>query len=570
MGDWTMRKAGKKETTESSKGMTETSKETKNLQQYTEEWMQLERKTLEQRKEAELFYDENLMKLIEEEFIRSNRNKVTEKVDYLIISVGTSYEPLVLSIRLFQPQKILFLYTDLTETILNKIVSYCELDMTSFQKRRVHETNPIDIYREIKHAYLEWGRPQKLYIDFTGGTKSMSAAAAMAGAVIDVQMVYVGTSNYLADFRKPYPGSETLFYIDNPLSIFGDLEVEKAMVLFAQNNYSAAREKLEVLKEQIPDPNLRQQLNFAWLLASMYERWDALEFVPAYEAALSLEQQLKRDSRLHRTFLLMDCREKIESQCYVLEKLREIPGLLKEKRNYDILCDRETMLPLMFTMYMSALIREKQEKYDMATLLMYRLLEMVEQRRIATYGLYISKMVYEKVEFRDAEQLAMNEWDGPQKREWLKTEVFEIRKKLFPRTENKFLPDQISLLDGFTLLAALKDPIFGYGAADPASGKESADATVGNENAQAAHRKGMPDPVLLLKRIRSMVYLRNNSIFAHGLGPVAREDYLKFRRFVEDMFRTFCAVEDVSFDDCLAEVTWIDPTKTAYYSKLEV
>ena len=565
-----MRKAGKKEPTEVSKGMTETPKETKNLQQYTEEWMQLERKTLEQRKEAELFYDENLMKLIEEEFIRSNRNKVTEKVDYLIISVGTSYEPLVLSIRLFQPQKILFLYTDLTETILNKIVSYCELDMTSFQKRRVHETNPIDIYREIKHAYLEWGRPQKLYIDFTGGTKSMSAAAAMAGAVIDVQMVYVGTSNYLADFRKPYPGSETLFYIDNPLSIFGDLEVEKAMVLFAQNNYSAAREKLEVLKEQIPDPNLRQQLNFAWLLASMYERWDALEFVPAYEAALSLEQQLKRDSRLHRTFLLMDCREKIESQRYVLEKLREIPGLLKEKRNYDILCDRETMLPLMFTMYMSALIREKQEKYDMATLLMYRLLEMVEQRRIATYGLYISKMVYEKVEFRDAEQLAMNAWDGPQKREWLKTEVFEIRKKLFPRTENKFLPDQISLLDGFTLLAALKDPIFGYRAADPASGKDSADAAAGNENQQAAHRKGTTDPVLLLKRIRSMVYLRNNSIFAHGLGPVAREDYLKFRRFVEDMFRTFCAVEDVSFDDCLAEVTWIDPTKTAYYSKLEV
>ena len=518
------------------------SREEKGLKQYTEEWMQLERKTLEQRREAELFYDLNLMKLIEEEFIRNNQGKVTEKVEYLIISVGTSYEPLVLSIRLFQPKKILFLYTELTETILNKIVSYCELDMTSFQKRQVHETSPIDIYREIKHAYLEWGRPQKLYIDFTGGTKSMSAAAAMAGAVIDVQMVYVGTSNYLADFRKPYPGSETLFYIDNPLAIFGDLEVEKAMVLFAQNNYSAAREKLEVLKEQIPDPNLRQQLNFAWLLAGMYEHWDALEFVPAYDAALNLEQQLRRDSRLHRTFLLMDCRERIESQRFVLEKLREIPGMLKERRNFDILRDRETMLPLMFTMYMSAVIREKQEKYDMATLLMYRLLEMVEQRRLATYGLYISKMVYEKVEFHHAEQLTMNEWDGAQKREWLKEEVFTIRKALFPRTENKFLPEQISLLDGFTLLAALKDPIY----------------------------DGGTDPIIRLKQIRSMVYLRNNSIFAHGLGPVSREDYLKFHRFVEDMFRTFCGVEEVSFDDRLAEITWIDPTKTAYYSKLEV
>lgn len=41
------------------------------------------------------------------------------------------------------------------------------------------------------------------------------------------------------------------------MSIFGDLEIEKAMVLFDRANFSGAREKLEELKEQIPDPNLR-------------------------------------------------------------------------------------------------------------------------------------------------------------------------------------------------------------------------------------------------------------------------------------------------------------------------
>ena len=135
------------------------------LQKVTEEWMRLERKTLKQRKDAELFYDEKLMNLIEKTFIKKNKGKVLEQVDYLIVSVGTSYEPLVLSINLFKPKKILFLYTTITESILNKIVFYCKLDVTRFQKCRVHETNPIDIYREIKQAYLEWGRPQKLYID---------------------------------------------------------------------------------------------------------------------------------------------------------------------------------------------------------------------------------------------------------------------------------------------------------------------------------------------------------------------------------------------------------------------
>ena len=172
----------------------------------TEKWKSLERKTVKQREKAENFYDTKLMKLIEEEFIANNSSKVYEKVEYLIMSVGTSYEPLVLDIQLLQPRRILFLYTEKTECILEKIVKYCRLDAMRYSKREVNETDPLDIYREIKAAYLKWNRPDKMYIDFTGGTKSMSAAAAMAGAVINVQLIYIGTARYLTDFRKPEPG----------------------------------------------------------------------------------------------------------------------------------------------------------------------------------------------------------------------------------------------------------------------------------------------------------------------------------------------------------------------------
>ena len=65
-----------------------------NLQKATAEWKQLERKTEEQRKEAENYYASNLMGLIEEAFIKNNRDKVYENVEYLIMSVGTSYEHL--------------------------------------------------------------------------------------------------------------------------------------------------------------------------------------------------------------------------------------------------------------------------------------------------------------------------------------------------------------------------------------------------------------------------------------------------------------------------------------------
>lgn len=72
----------------------------KNLLQKTQEWMQLERKTFEQRQIAEKFYENHLMKLIEEDFIERNKKQVFETVEYLVVSVGTSYEPIVLNIRM--------------------------------------------------------------------------------------------------------------------------------------------------------------------------------------------------------------------------------------------------------------------------------------------------------------------------------------------------------------------------------------------------------------------------------------------------------------------------------------
>ncbi|HIT61455.1 MAG TPA: TIGR02710 family CRISPR-associated protein, partial [Candidatus Fimousia stercorigallinarum] len=277
------------------------------------------------------------MKLIEEEFIENNSNKVYEKVDYLIMSVGTSYEPLVLDIQLLQPKRILFLYTERTQYILNKIVKYCKLDAVTYSKRRVHETDPLDIYREIKAAYLKWDRPDKLYIDFTGGTKSMSAAAAMAGAVINVQLIYIGTTQYLTDFRKPEPGTEELYYISNPVEIFGDLEIEKAFTLFDKYNYSGARKKLEELKESVPTPDIRQQLSFVFNLALAYEHWDALEFAQAYEAMQILTKSLERDFRLNRKFLMMDFLPILKRQEEILKSLNTLSDLLKEKRNMDIL-----------------------------------------------------------------------------------------------------------------------------------------------------------------------------------------------------------------------------------------
>ncbi len=509
------------------------------LDAMTEKWMQLERKTLKQREAAELFYEKKLMKLIEEDFVTRNSGKVYEKVEYLILSVGTSYEPLVLNIRLLRPEKLLFLCTRETEKYLEKIVKYCELEAGNYQKTIVSETDPSDIYMEIKRAFLAWGQPQKLYIDFTGGTKAMSAAAAMAGAMINVQLLYVGSNEYLPHFRKPRPGSETLFFITNPLEVFGDLEIEKAFTLFSKYNYSGAREKLAELKESIPDPNIRQQLNFVYLLANVYEMWDALDFPKAYVYLTKLNKELKRDRRMHGHFLMMDMVDILEEQERILEPFSELSALIRDKKQMQILTSTRHMIPLMFTMLQNAAIREAQEKYDMATLLLYRLLEMIEQRRLAKYHLFVSKMDYLQIR-PDREKHP--EWSGLNSRELLgiiKERYGDIKAKVFGKNGSVYLAEQVSLLDGFMILAALDDDI------SSAGGGSQTDK---------------------LKRIRAMVYLRNNSIFAHGLGPVGKENFDRFKRFVEELFQEFCVLEEIDYTGYKKKTAWITPLQSVYYA----
>ena len=48
------------------------------------------------------------MKLIEKEFLKNNKELHISDAEYLIISVGTCYEPLVLSIRFLIPVKYCF------------------------------------------------------------------------------------------------------------------------------------------------------------------------------------------------------------------------------------------------------------------------------------------------------------------------------------------------------------------------------------------------------------------------------------------------------------------------------
>lgn len=275
---------------------------------------------------------------------------------------------------------------------------------------------------------------------------------------------------------------------------------------------------------------IRQELNFVYSLAQTYEYWDSLEFIRAYQTMSSLVKGIQRDSQYSRHFVLQDFLEQLSRQKELLENLKDIPELTRQKRNMEILQQPNYVIPLMFSMYQNAKVRECQEKYDMATLLFYRLLEMIEQRRLALYQLFVSKMEYMKMKIGDKE-ITEEEFTK------LKDKVGELKKAIFGRNTSAYLPEQISLLEGFILLAALEDPIIWDG----------------------------KNTVPKLKRIRAMVSLRNNSIFAHGLAPVETGDYIKFQKFVVELFMEFCTLEKIDFTELSKQMEWVSPLDSIYY-----
>jgi len=82
----------------------------------------MDRSNNEERMMAEEYYKKELMPLIIEYFIQENTKKISGNCDAMVLTLGTSYEPLVLSISVLKPEKVLILYTDKSHHLLDDVI----------------------------------------------------------------------------------------------------------------------------------------------------------------------------------------------------------------------------------------------------------------------------------------------------------------------------------------------------------------------------------------------------------------------------------------------------------------
>ena len=447
-----------------------------------EEWKNMDRSTRDKLNAALTFYDEHLFPLVKELFLSKPQNHPQKRYDALILTVGFSPEPLILSISAMNPKQVGFLHTFDTAIFLDRIQQETGLKLHQLHRHEISGSNTVDVYKVIMELYEKWGHPSNIAVDITGGKKSMVGGAAMAGAALGADIYYVDNTTF-TPYGKPEPGSEYLSLLDNPYTVFGDLEVSKAKDLYNRHDYAGAQRIFNQLKGEVGDPNLATIHEAYGLLCATYEAWDNLDIHSAQENLDQLLEILCRYSSLSGLVPLCDYKPVLVEQVEALKRLNDI--FADEKLAF---CTPDGFY-FAFMIYHNALRRESQGKLDTACLLLYRLLEWIGQHRLAQYGIMTSQPNYSNSGLGETKLL---------------DEYKKKRKTVYGSASVLDLPNPIALVDGFLLLDALEDGI------------------VEGLNWNA---------------FRGQVEMRNRSVYAHGMSKITAKNFNAFKSTVEKRFK---------------------------------
>lgn len=453
-----------------------------------DEWKNMDRTTEDAQNAALTFYDEDVFPLVKKVFLSNRKNRPNKQYDALILPLGFSPEPLILSILALKPQQVGLIYTKQTKSLLDRIQKETRLTLDKIKLHEIDGSNTLEVYQTIMTFYNEWGRPANIAVDITGGKKSMVGGAAMAGAALGADIYYVDNTKF-TKFGKPEPGTEYLSLLDNPYTVFGDLEVENAKSLYEVHDYAGTKRIFYRLRD-VGDPAQSAVHQAYGYLCTAYEAWDNLDTGTAVYSIERLLEILAQYPRLDGLRHLGDNQNCLEQQKEALTCLKTFIKKSQLALKYP------NGFHFAFTLYHNALRREAQGKLDMACLILYRLLEWIEQYRLNEHGIDTKTPNYSKCKMD---------------RDLLLSSYNKKRKEVYPKNADGSetadmpdLPNRIALVDGFLILAALGDSIV-------------EDLNWG--------------------RFRNDVDTRNQSIFAHGMKKIEEKDYKNFKSTVTERFK---------------------------------
>jgi hypothetical protein len=402
----------------------------------------------------------------------------------------------------FSPQRLLLLGTPESlshqvkgEPVVDLICRLGNIPSERVEVREIAEPEELGIYREVHRfvAYHGIG-PRDLAIDPTGGKKSMSASAALAGYLTGAWLVYVDYRDYCPQRRIPLPGSEYPRLLHNPLEVFGDTEWQKIRAALNRGGFEEASHLAGELAGRLYD---YRQAEVWSRLARAFGAWHRFDFREACQELEEAVADLSRFGPLAPWPWASQFLAQLPPRQAALRKLAELATQHQQNLKPASLGDG---LPLVFNHLAAAERALAYQQWGIAILLIYATLErFIDLCLWVEFGLDDENPDYSRVSVDDEQfHQVGRSFHGKQYR---------------PQT----LTGPLGLSLGAQLLATLKPEWL---------------------------------PPESLPRIKGLMSVRNRCEFEHGLcpKPPTQEDVERNLRLVKEILTKALGLETVALE----------------------
>lgn len=408
----------------------------------------------------------------------------------MIISVGGTPGAITASLNHYRPNRVIFFCSRRTGEDVEAIKRNLHYTLRDTEKILTEDAESLgECYTALKvqlpKIISNWKiQPANLTVDYTGGTKTMSAALVLVGVEITNQFSYVGgTERTKGGVGVVVDGRERTIMAENPYTQMAVFEMVKIVAFFNTARYKDAMDLCqETLKRLGPDGDIvvRRSIDCLRSYADAFLRWD--NFNPNFGL---FKKALKENEDLSGLAERPGFKDIFSKAQPLNNHLEGLTAGDENRKNLAFIVD----------LFANAVRRaEWENKFDDAVARLYSVLERVARfRLLEKYGIDNSK-----IQDRDiCKYLSEQEWARFKE----KFHIISTKDK-----KDEFFV-QTGLKTSYFLLAELNDDL--------------------GRKAQTQWSE-----------IEERLNLRNKSPLAHGTTPVSEIVYTKFKDFVLDFLKT--------------------------------
>lgn len=307
----------------------------------------------------------------------------------LVATIGGSPEPITASLRHWRPLRVIFVVSAETKKLVSDQIvpnvqraGWADFDAGRYDMHEIANAQDysgiVAHIRSLDDRIASWvcDHPgTEVIADFTGGTKAMTAALAVAAARWPCQISYIGgTERTKGGVGIVVSGKEQIVHTQNPWDALGFISVEQAVVLFKSGNFSAAAKLLENARDRLTDPSRKREFQAFVTLCQLCDQWERFQHKDALNKLKALQSNKNDLSGIlggHRSDEAQRWSKQVTAQ---LEELASSQA--NQAAHVSVVCD----------LLGNAQRRFEQCAYDDAVARLYRAIEAIAQVRLHDHG----------------------------------------------------------------------------------------------------------------------------------------------------------------------------------------